>query len=65
MNIKDFAEIVLNKKDYHYRQQAIAKLKHGIKHEEKWNDQHRKEVQQLINFLENGSSNIDELKNYL
>ena len=44
--------------------QAIAKLNHGIKHEDKWSAQHRAEVLKLIQFLESGSKDIEDLQKY-
>jgi N-dimethylarginine dimethylaminohydrolase len=64
MNIKDYAVIILQKQDSNYRQKAIANLKHGLKHEEKWNDQHKKEVKQLVKFLESDSTDIEDLEKY-
>lgn len=61
MNIKDFAIQVLNMNDPLKTQQAIANLKHGLQHEEKWDYQHKAEVKVLIEFLESGSKDITEL----
>lgn len=44
--------------------EAIAKLKHGLKHEEKWNSEHRQSVTQLVKFLESGSNDINDLSKY-
>ena len=64
MNIKDYAKIVLNMNDEVKTKQAIEKLKHGVKHEEKWSEEHKIEVIKLIGFLQSGSTNIEDLEKY-
>lgn len=64
MDIKDYAIAVLNMNSRAKREQAISKLLHGLEHETKWNDAHKKEVQQLIFFLQSDSSEINDLEKY-
>jgi hypothetical protein len=64
MNIKEYAVIVLNMNNSQKKLQAIAKLQYGIKHEEKWDEVHKKEISRLISFLQSGSDNINDLEKY-
>lgn len=64
MNIKDYALEVLKMNSEEKTKQAIARLEWAMKHEEKWNDQHRQEVATLITFLKSGSKDIEELTDY-
>lgn len=64
MTIKDYAKEILKMNHPQKTLQAIAKLQHGLKHEEKWNDQHRKEVSTLIAFLQSGDADIENIDKY-
>lgn len=64
MNITDYATIVLRMNDSEKRKQAVEKLKYGLKHEKKWDDSHKREVKQLINFLSSESNDIEDLELY-
>jgi len=64
MNIKDYAEIIIKMDSRVKRNEAIAKLEHGLKHEEKWDAVHKSQVRNLITFLASYSNNIDDLEKY-
>ena len=65
MNIKEFAIAVLNMNSDLKKQQSIDNLKNGLEKEPRWDTNHKNEVKNLINFLESGSENIEDLPSYV
>lgn len=63
MNIKAMAEALLKKPNHEVeRKMVIADLKNGLQHNKRWNDEHKKKIRKLVEFLQSDSMDIKDLK---